>query len=137
MGTAELFGNYIARIVSMQNQLDEYFGGKIVLPHLTAEQNKARMEFHFSMSDRLMPMLDRVGNCLVDSLGGRQSPVVRKTLEEMAARVQFEPGTSSQEEGVRRVKARILDVAVERSKIFPQVAAAIGTARGNTHTAGR
>jgi hypothetical protein len=67
MDPAELLGNYIARVLSMQNQLDEYFGGKNVLPHLTAEQSKTSMELYLGMSDKLMRMLDRAGDCLVDS----------------------------------------------------------------------
>ncbi|MDP9159274.1 MAG: hypothetical protein M3O09_03470 [Acidobacteriota bacterium] len=60
---------WLRRVEAMIEQLENFFGGQILLPHLSVKENQARFTFYTKMMSQLHDMMSRASNDFLASNG--------------------------------------------------------------------
>lgn len=118
--TADLWADNIGRIITMQAQIDELYGGQLFLEGLSKKANQKRAKEYREWVDWGMNALAKAVNGMVEALGGRQQismMALQKVYEQKANGATVGAETPEQEQAeVRKVMESLVWSVVERGR---------------------
>lgn len=118
---ADVFVDYLGRFLVVQTKVDEMYGETITLEGLKPEENRRRIKDYLNLSSAVMDRIRFAVESMVEAFGGKKMLVLQmleKTMTRRTEAVLAANGNKTEDQEVETIVGRLVQVAMERSKIF-------------------